>query len=192
MNVPQRPYVASPTAQVRWTVDAYAKMHKAGLFDGWSGAELREGVLYRLNSQQLPHVTVKSELAFALKTALVSANSGLNCLIEPTTVLNENTLLEPDLGLDRLPAGDGYLPCANLLLAVEVADSSLRFDLGKKLKYYAKAGVAEYWVADVKNRRIELFWRPLGDSYAQRATIPFGEPVAVQTLADITVATGNL
>lgn len=51
------------------------------------------------------------------------------------------------------------------LLIVEVADSSLRRDLGRKARAYARAGIADYWVADVRRRVLHVHRDPAGDGY---------------------------
>ena len=62
---------------------------------------------------------------------------------------------QPDVALLR-PRGDDYAAATptppDILLLVEVADSTLRIDLGRKARIYADAGVAEYWVVDLKNQ----------------------------------------
>ena len=50
---------------------------------------------------------------------------------------------------------------------IEVADSSLAYDLGAKASLYAAAGIADYWVVDVVNRRLHVFRDPRPDP-AQR------------------------
>ncbi len=57
------------------------------------------------------------------------------------------------------------------LLIVEVADSSLDFDRGRKLALYARNGIEDYWIVDVQNSRLEVYRQPLGDAYQQRQVL---------------------
>lgn len=70
---------------------------------------------------------------------------------------------------------------SDVLLIVEVAESSLRFDRGRKMRLYAKAGIADYWIVDVRARTIEVYRDPQDGKYAQQ-TIYEGEQ-RVQSLA---------
>ena len=56
---------------------------------------------------------------------------------------------------------------ADIMLIVEVSDSSLRFDLHKKALLYARAGIVEYWAADVTGRRIFAHRNPAPEGYAE-------------------------
>ena len=79
-----------------------------------------------------------------------------------------------------------------MLLVVEVADTSLSHDLGKKLRLYARSGIPEYWVADVRGGRIIRFHVPAGDAYVECAEFSFGEPIPSVTIPGLTVDTARL
>ena len=64
-----------------------------------------------------------------------------------------------------------------LLLVIEISDTSLAFDLGRKATLYAKAGVREYWVLDIGRRRLVVHRRPSGGDYLQ--ILIFNEPDTV-------------
>jgi Uma2 family endonuclease len=66
-----------------------------------------------------------------------------------------------------------------LFLAVEIADTTLRNDLGRKLRAYAAAGVPHYWVADLKGRRLHVMAEPAEAGYARSEVMPFGTPMPV-------------
>ena len=92
---------------------------------------------------------------------------------------------EPDLCVLRwrkdFYAGRHPLP-ADVLLLIEIADSSLRYDSSTKLALYARAGVPRYWIVDVRDRSILAFTQPAGDRYLSQQRwragdrIPLGEP----------------
>jgi Uma2 family endonuclease len=62
----------------------------------------------------------------------------------------------------------------DLFLVIEVADSSLRSDMGDKATLYAEAGVADYWVVDVFGRRVAVFREPQAGSYPPPTIIEHG------------------
>jgi Uma2 family endonuclease len=100
---------------------------------------------------------------------------------------------EPDLCVLR-PRADGYrnqIPAAgDVLLLIEVSYSSLAFDLGVKRALYARASVAEYWIADVRGKCIRVFCEPQGGEYLRHVVNPAGSlvyPLAFPSLAvDVT------
>ncbi len=83
----------------------------------------------------------------------------------PIAVENHNEP-PPDLAICRaLP--DRYRKTrpgpADVPVLIEVADSTLRFDRTVKLRIYARAGVAEFWLVDLKRRVMEVYRHPAGD-----------------------------
>jgi Uma2 family endonuclease len=78
----------------------------------------------------------------------------------------------------------------DILLVIEVADSSLSYDLGEKLQLYASVGIPVYWVIDLVNETIVVLEDPDSSApgYRQRTIYHRGESVSL-TLADGTVAT---
>jgi Uma2 family endonuclease len=81
------------------------------------------------------------------------------------------------------------VPLISVVLVVEVSATTLDYDMKRKLALYARAGVPEYWVADVNGRVIHQLWAPTGDDYAQRREVAFGEVVAAVTVEGLRVET---
>jgi hypothetical protein len=67
------------------------------------------------------------------------------------------------------------VPVSSVALIVEVADTTLDFDLGPKAELYAAAGVPEYWVIDLIEDRCLLHMGASADVYAEQIDVPFGE-----------------
>jgi Uma2 family endonuclease len=98
---------------------------------------------------------------------------------DPVAFLPIETEPEPDLVwavlqdyTDRNPAA------ADVLLLVEVADSSLRYDRGEKSEIYAAAGIKEYWVVDVNGHTVEVMRDPREAQYRDRKTYSVGETIS--------------
>lgn len=72
---------------------------------------------------------------------------------------------------------------------VEVADTTLDHDLGVKAQLYARAGIPEYWVADVAGKVIHQLWAPEGGAYAQRREVAFGTRIEAVTVAGLQIVT---
>jgi Uma2 family endonuclease len=81
----------------------------------------------------------------------------------------------------------------DVLLLIEVADSSLKYDQTTKLSLYSEYGILEYWIANLERNILEIYRQPQGKSYLKRtlidsATIPFAPiafPEMTMTLRDI-------
>ncbi len=109
--------------------------------------------------------------------------------------LNESSAPEPDV-LVLKPRADDYgtaNPRAeDVLLLIEVSDSSLAFDRGRKLDLYARHGITEYWVVDVSGRRISIYREPAEGRYAQKSDASVTDTASPQTFPDIGIAVGRL
>ena len=107
----------------------------------------------------------------------------------------DDTEPQPDLALLRrgaVPYRDRDAWAEDALLVIEVAESSLAYDRSTKLRLYAEAGVAEYWVVDAAAERIEVHRTAEAGGYrdvsrlAGSATVGLGAfPDVVLTLAEI-------
>jgi Uma2 family endonuclease len=85
--------------------------------------------------------------------------------VQDPIVLNDGTEPEPDVALLK-PRGDAYArthPCpADVLLVVEVADTTVEADRTVKLLRYAAAGIPEVWLVNLPERKIEVYQTPVG------------------------------
>jgi Uma2 family endonuclease len=102
---------------------------------------------------------------------------------------------EPDLLLLR-PASERYhsshpLP-ADVLLVIEVADTTALFDRSVKLPLYALAGIPEYWLVDVRRQVVEIYRSPEGGAYADAREARAGTPIAPEAFPDIVLDAGQI
>jgi Uma2 family endonuclease len=159
-----------------FTAAEFLRMAELGSFDEMK-VELDHGELVRLNPPNLPHGVGQARVSGALFHALRS--SDLEVAGEVTIILGDDTVRAFDAAvISRAALSDKVLRPEHVLLAVEVADTTLEQDLGRKLRDYAAAGIPVYWVVDVNARVIHVLTQPTGDDY-KRAVVRFGEPLAV-------------
>jgi Uma2 family endonuclease len=85
--------------------------------------------------------------------------------IATTFRLGEDTYLEPDVVVYPRASGIRGLSANNVLLVVEIADSSLRYDTGRKAALYASFGIRELWVIDAVRLTTRIFHEPAADGY---------------------------
>lgn len=158
--------------------------------------ELRRGMIAQMSPQHVPHATVKMELTFALVAALKAAGLAWTVTAEVSVDFGDGFEPMPDIVVwnpAEAPADlDGPVPAAAVKLIVEVSDASLADDLGEKLEDYAKSGLREYWVADVKGRLILRHAGASASGYAKREPLRFGETAALLTVAGVSADTKAL
>ena len=83
--------------------------------------------------------------------------------------------------------------CAeDVLLLIEVADTSLRYDRSTKLRLYAEAGVLEYWLVDCNAETIEVFRAPGPNGYRDVSLISGDSAINVQAFPDVVLRTGEI
>jgi len=178
---------------LRLTLDDFALLHEAGAFESYSKVELIEGVLYTMNPQRTRHAYAKTQLAFRLYASLQALGADLFPLIEGTIAMPPRSAPEPDIAIGRIgPGGTGYVPLSSIALVVEVSDTSLRYDIGKKKQLYASQGVPEYWVFDLGGRKIHQFWSPSGAAYSECRASDIEETIESVTIAGLAVETDGL
>lgn len=177
---------------VRFTVDEFLRMDADGLFSRYGRTELIEGEILAVNAQYRPHARIKTKLHIALLDCLRATGSTLFPLLEVSIAVPPDSAPEPDIVLTSEPDGDGLVPLESVALIVEVSDSTIDYDLGRKAALYAKAGVSEYWVADVKARTIRQHWAPSEGTFAESRTAAFGTPVEAATIRGLTISTADL
>ncbi|MGO9684669.1 MAG: Uma2 family endonuclease [Beijerinckiaceae bacterium] len=129
-----------------FTVAEVLRMQEVGIIDPDENFELIEGEIVCMQAKNSLHERIKLALIRALSRSLPDS---LQLGVETTLYLSERTFLEPDLTIFPMMETEAVRG-PDILLAVEVAISSLAYDRGLKAQLYAKYGVHELWVIDAK------------------------------------------
>jgi Uma2 family endonuclease len=146
----------------RFTVAEVEAMVAAGVMEEDERVELIGGELVPMSPKGNHHEVVKT----ALLARWYRASPG-DVLLTPETTFrfSEDTYLEPDVVIYPRASGIRGLTGASVLLVVEIADSSLRYDMGRKSALYASFGVRELWVIDAVRLTTRVFREPAADGY---------------------------
>ncbi len=163
-------------APARLTGADVLAMTSAGVLPEGRGYELIEGVLVKMAAQYDPHVRIIAQLLRKLN-ALIPQE--LLIASAPSIFLSEQTMLEPDIAIFPLDIKSTDVRGGDILLAIEVSDTTLRYDLGKKAKLYAAHGVGHYWVFDVTAERLHRHSGPVGEDYKNIVVSGFDETVSL-------------
>jgi len=178
---------AEPTPRM-FTVDEYYRMAKAGILRPDEKVQLIEGTIIEMPPSGPEHADVVDAVAELFGDRLrprarvrVQNQVDLATLAQP----------EPDVALVRRPVpGERtyrvrHPAASDLLLVVEVADSSRRLDLGEKALMYARHGVPELWVVDLPGDGVVVHCEPTADGYASVRTLARGETIAPLAFPDV-------
>jgi Uma2 family endonuclease len=168
------------------TVEEFEALAEAEGWDEDTRVELLDGELVWMSPINDPHIGCVNRLTnlfnrrHAEDVALVSVQN-------PIRIDNYDEP-QPDVALLR-PRADYYATAKaaprDILLLVEVADRTLRTDLGRKARIYASGGVAEYWVIDLNNRVVYVHRNPAAGSYTSRRFVGRGERIAAVFAPDV-------
>lgn len=182
----------------RLSLEEYHHLIEIGFFATDERVELIEGVLHRMSPKGPRHAGVLRRLLRLFFTQLgdrveISAQ-------DPITIPSSNSEPEPDLTL-AVPREDNYIDRHPLpeevLLVVEIADSSLEEDQGAKLCGYAAASIEEYWIVNLVDNQIEIYQEPaiLADgtaTYHQCTLHRAGETITPLHFPDCVVEVASL
>jgi Uma2 family endonuclease len=146
----------------RFTVAEVEAMVAAGVMEEDERVELIGGELVPMSPKGNQHEVVKTALLARWYRASPS-----DVLLTPETSfrLSEDTYLEPDVVIYPRTSGLRGLTGAGVLLVVEIADSSLRYDTGRKAALYASFGIRELWVIDAVRLTTRVFRESAPDGY---------------------------
>jgi Uma2 family endonuclease len=177
----------------RFTREEFERLIESGFFNG-QRCELIDGELIDKMGQNPPHAFT-IQLAHNWLASLGLTNTiRVQLPIEASAADRDRSVPEPDLSVlieakpefaRRFPRGD------ELLLAIEVADTTVGFDLSRKAALYAAAGVPEYWVLDLRHRLLVVHREPYDAGYRWTRLFAVQETVTLANRAE-TVRVGEL
>lgn len=177
-DLPATTRAAEGLERRRWTVAEIEAMTEAGVLDEDERFELIGGEIVPMNAKGIQHETLKNALVRHFSRTLPD---DYRFAVETTFRLSVDSFVEPDFIFYRVSNGLAGLKPRTALLAVEVADSSLRWDLGRKALIYAHFGIPELWVIDVVRRAVHLHRDPGLEGYSALRVL--GEDDAIVSTA---------
>jgi Uma2 family endonuclease len=178
--------------RTRISTDRYQMMVATSVLTKYDRIELIEGDMLDMAPIGTKHSAITSRLNELLVLAV--ARSATVVVGGPVN-LGEYSEPQPDLMLlkRRTDFYSGKIPEAgDVLLLIELSDSSLSFDQSVKLDLYARYGVAEYWVVDVEGRRIVTYREPTVRGYARTGEFTAADIVVPQAFPGVKIAVGEI
>jgi len=165
----------------------WQKLGEANIFPPGSRIELIEGEILEMAPIGFNHSGHINRLV-KLLTKLIP--SDVIPSVQNPVQLGDLSEPEPDFMLLK-PNDDFYSsrhPNADdVLLLIEVADSSLSFDQNQKLRLYASHNIPEYWLMNLNDSCLEVYRQPHGDCYGEKTTLRVGDTATLSQLDQITI-----
>jgi Uma2 family endonuclease len=161
---PQRPTTQAADGLPRWcwTVAEIERLAAAGFFNEYDRFELLGGEIVPMSPKGRRHEIVREELTFRF-TKL--APSEIFVSAEPQFNLSPDTYTVPDILVRPAAIKTPDLRGGDAFLVIEVADTSLSYDLKAKVPLYASHGIPEYWVINALTLMTTVHLRPAGKTY---------------------------
>ena len=174
------------------TVDDVYRMAEAGILAEDDRIEIIDGEIIDMAAIGTGHASVVNRINSAL-TAAFGATAIVS--VQNPVRLDDHNQPQPDFAVLK-PRPDFYSErhprAVDVLLLVEVADTSLRYDRAVKLPVYARAGIAEVWIVDLQHRVIDAHRLPTAEGFAQNTAHRAGHTLRLAARSDIVMTVDDL
>jgi Uma2 family endonuclease len=175
-----------------FTLDEYHQLTQIGFFTD-ERIELLEGLLVKMSPIHPPHAFVVNRLSRQLMRWAEQADDVAYEIRsqQPVTIPTFDSEPEPDIVIAK-PNVRGYSDRhpqpEEIFLLVEVSDSTLSKDRGRKLRSYAKSNIQEYWIINLVDRQVEVYREPAivsgNATYQTRHIYPPTAQIAPRAVAE--------
>ena len=174
-------------ASTIWATSSTVK--RCGVIDRDARMELLDGELIDMPSEGELHILFKTELVRALAKALSDSLAAA-----PDASLHLATTDAPEPDIYVFESGSRLKPIdpGAVRLTIEIADTSLGYDLGRKAAKYAAYGLAEYWVVDIGSRQTHVLKRPLDGAYREITAVSFDDELAPAHIRELRLVISKL
>ena len=179
----------SDARQRKLTVEDVFAMVEAGILNEDERVELIDGVLVEMSPKNNRHevfkVYIHNELVRLLSPEYLVA-------VETTLRLSETTYVEPDMVVFARSTGIPGLNGEMAELVIEVADTSLFYDMCDKVEIYARHGVREYWVVNTQADEVIVHRAPAEGAYSDVQTVPTTAKISPGFRPDLEIVLANM
>lgn len=184
--------IASTVKRHITDIHEWRRLGEANIFPPESRLELIEGEILEMppiGSNHAGHVTRLINLFVPLLQGKAIATA------QNPTQLSELSEPQPDFMLLRPDADDyttGHPTADDVLLLIEVADSSLYYDQNEKQRLYACYHIPDYWIINLNNSTLEIYRQPCDGLYQQKTTLRAGDSISLSQLDNISIKVGDI
>jgi DNA-binding transcriptional regulator YdaS (Cro superfamily) len=172
-----------------WSVAELDAMQKAGMLYDSDRFELIGGEIVPMNAKGALHEHYKASLNMFW---MQRKTNGYHIIPETTLRLSRDTCLEPDFLFYDSKYKVPQIAVTNTLLCVEVSETTLKFDIGKKVDLYASFGIAALWVIDVNTLNTHVFGEVTKGAYQSKQILSSTEILAPEFAPELAMKLGEL
>ena len=168
----------APDGRARFSREAYHRLGEIGILGSDNRVELVDGEILMMSPIGPPQGGLITRLNKFFTKHLPDI---VDCRVQLPIGVNDHSEPEPDIALVRRQEDDYQVKHpmpSDVFLLIEVAQSSVSYDLGKKLRIYAQSHVPEYWVIDIGKRIVITHREPVGATYNQVKSFGAGDAIA--------------
>ena len=173
----------------KWSIEKWHELVDSGVLEGQK-VELLEGDIVEMSPKDVEHSFTNESIVIYLRNKL----SRLAHVRESHPITLDNSEPEPDIAIVRLPLTiyrTRHPYPEDIYWLIEVSQRTLKKDLEEKSTTYARNGISEYWVIDLKNKKLIIHTQPSKDKYLQVVEYQAGT-VTPQAFSDIAIAIDKL
>jgi Uma2 family endonuclease len=183
----------SVTLQRRlFTVAEYARLLTAGILSEDDRVELIDGEVRVMSPIGPLHAAMVDRLTRLL--VLLCAQAAI-VRVQSSIQLNDYTEPQPDFAVLQ-PRDDFYAQAhplaADVLLVIEVADTSITYDREEKLPRYALSGIPEAWLIDLNQQVVEQYTQPRNGQYRNKLMLERGDTLSAQSVSGLRLSVDDL
>jgi Uma2 family endonuclease len=175
-------------ARRQFTVADYARMRETAILAEDDRVELLDGEVREMSPIGPRHAAIVKRLNTLLGRLL---DNTVILSIQDPIQLNDYTEPQPDLAI--LQYRDDYYAAAHpvaddVLVVIEVADSSVEYDREEKVPRYATAQIPEAWLVDLSSDIVEQYWQPRNGKYLLKRLVERGDTIVAQSVPKLELA----
>jgi Uma2 family endonuclease len=177
-----------------FSLPQYELMLEAGVFDGqhFQRVELIRGEIQEMNPIGVPHAMMVNELNDWSNREAPSDAVWVS-IQNPIRLPSSQSAPQPDIAwIVRKDYPDGHPLPEDVLLLIEVSDSTLDADCGEKARLYAEAGIADYWVVALEQREIRVFRQPTAGGYQSNSVVRGDEELRPLAFGEVVLKSSQI
>ncbi len=157
-----------------FTVSDYYKMAETGILSNDQRYELLNGEIFKMSPQKSSHTSITH---FLFEEFLYQLNRTAECRSQAPISINNSSEPEPDIAIlknRKTRYRDRHPVPKEVLLVIEVSDSTLPIDKTVKKEMYATAGIPQYWIVNIPENQVEIYVNPKNGDYEKTTILKSG------------------
>lgn len=167
---------------IRFTLSMFDRVLETGVIGDDPRVELLDGQIVEMEPVNTPHVNRVKDLYDRLQSLF---SDRTDIYSQSPIELPQDGRPQPDLSILKSGSAREHLPMPeDVLLLIEVSDSTLEKDRNAKLALYARDGIQEYWIVNLQDDQLEVYRDPQRERYATSFTVKPGTNQACLALPD--------